>query len=198
MKMSVVFSRRDAEWFSPPHAPERRYLIAPLTFRERQAFRADLARDGGIYPPQAQMLEALRLAITEAAPANAEELAVAIARAEAEPDDPEAQAPLAMIEAACAAIPSYAGLLAARQRYIGMLPWVAARHALRGWEGTDLPPFKRDRGLVSEALMDALPQEDIEPIGWRASALMQPSWDAEKNSAAPSLSPASQAPMTVD
>jgi hypothetical protein len=103
-----------------------------------------------------------------------------------------------MIEAACAAIPSYAGLLAARQRYIGMLPWVAARHALRGWEGTDLPPFKRDRCLVSEALMDALPQEDIEPIGWRASALMQPSRDAEKNSAAPSPSPASQAPMTVD
>jgi hypothetical protein len=69
MKMSVVFSRRDAEWFSPPHAPERRYLIAPLTFRERQAFRADLARDGGIYPPQAQMLEALRLAITRPRPA---------------------------------------------------------------------------------------------------------------------------------
>jgi hypothetical protein len=62
-----------------------------------------------------RMLEALRLAITEAAPGNAEELAAAIARAEAEPDDPEAQAPLAMIEAACAAIPSYAGLLAARQ-----------------------------------------------------------------------------------
>jgi len=103
-----------------------------------------------------------------------------------------------MIEAACAAIPSYAGLLAARQRYIGMLPWVAARHALRGWEGADLPPFKRDRGLVSEALMDALPQEDIEPIGWRASALMQPGRDAEKNSAAPSPSPASPAPMTVD
>jgi hypothetical protein len=184
MKMSVVFSRRDAEWFSPPHAPERCYLIAPLTFRERQAFRADLARDGGIYPPQAQMLDALRLAITEAAPGNAEELAAAIARAEA--------------EAACAAIPSYAGLLAARQRYIGMLPWVAARHALRGWEGQDLPPFKRDRSLVSEALMDALPQEDIEPIGWRASALMQPSRDAEKNSAAPSPSPASPAPMTVD
>ncbi|MCA3350654.1 MAG: hypothetical protein INF97_08685, partial [Roseomonas sp.] len=128
--MNVVFSRRDAEWFSPPHAPERRYLIAPLTFRERQAFRADLARDGGIYPPQAQMLEALRLAITEAAPGNAEELAAAIARAEAEPDDPEAQAPLAMIEAACAAIPSYAGLLAARQRYIGMLPWVVRRQHL--------------------------------------------------------------------
>jgi hypothetical protein len=69
---------------------------------------------------------------------------------------------------------------------------------LRGWEGTDLPPFKRDRGLVSEALMDALPQEDIEPIGWRASALMQPSRDAEKNSAAPSPSPASLAPMMAD
>ncbi len=85
-----------------------------------------------------------------------------------------------------------------RQRNRGMLPWVAARHALRGWEGQDLPPFKRDRGLVSETLMDALPQEDIEPIGWRASALMQPSRDAEKNSEAPSPSPASPAPMTAD
>lgn len=196
--MGVVFSRRDAEWFSPPHAPERRYLIAPLTFRERQAFRADLTRDGGIYPTQAQMVDALRLAIFEAAPENADELTAAIDRAEAEPDNLEAQAPLAMIETACAAVPSYAGLLAARQRYIGMLPWVAARHALRGWEGDGLPLFKRERGLVSEALMDVLPQEDLEAIGWRASALMQPGKDAEKNSEAPSLSPASRAPMTAD
>jgi hypothetical protein len=138
------------------------------------------------------VLVALRLAITEAAPGNAEELAAAIVRAEAEPDDPEAQAPLAMIEAACAAIPSYPGLLTARQRYIGLLPWVAARHALRGWEGADLPPFKRDRGLVSEALMDALPQDDIEPIGWRASALMQPSRDAEKTPRRPRHRPRAQ------
>ncbi len=40
------------------------------------------------------------VAITEAASGNADELAAAVARAEAEPDDHEAQAPLAMIEAA--------------------------------------------------------------------------------------------------
>jgi hypothetical protein len=29
-------------------AADRRYLVAPLTYRERQAFHADLAREGGI------------------------------------------------------------------------------------------------------------------------------------------------------
>ncbi|WP_368416977.1 hypothetical protein [Falsiroseomonas sp.] len=66
--MTVVFSRRDAEWFAPPSATGRRYLVAPLTYRERQAFRADLAREGGIYPSHAQMLDALRAAVREACP----------------------------------------------------------------------------------------------------------------------------------
>lgn len=90
--------------------------------------------------------------------------------------------------------PVYAGLLAARQRYLGTLPWVAARHALRGWEGSGLPPFRRVRGLVPDDLLDALPQEDVEAVGWRASMLMQPGQDAAKNSGAPSPSHESPAP----
>jgi hypothetical protein len=37
---------------------------------------------------------------------------------------------------------------------------VAARHALRGWEGQDLPPFKRDRGLVPAP---PIPEPEISP-----------------------------------
>jgi hypothetical protein len=56
-------------------------------------------------------------------------------------------------------------LLAARQRYLGTLPWVAARHALRGWEDDRLPPFRRLRGLVPDDPLDALPQDDVEAVG---------------------------------
>jgi hypothetical protein len=193
--MTVVFSRRDAEWFAPLGAADRRYLIAPLTYRERQAFRADLAREGGIYPSHAQMLDALRAAVREASPGNAGELLAVIDASEATPGDAEVQVQLGTLEAACATVPVYAGLLAARQRYLGTLPWVAAQHALRGWEGDGLPPFRRARGLVPDDLLDALPQEDVEAIGWRASTLMQPDQDAAKNSGAPSPSPETPAPM---
>jgi hypothetical protein len=195
--MTVVFSRRDAEWFAPSGAASRRYLIAPLTYRERQAFRADLAREGGIYPSHAQMLDALRAAVREASPGNSDELLAVIDASEATPDDAEIQVQLGTIEAACATVPVYAGLLAARQRYLGTLPWVAARHALRGWEGDGLPPFRRLRGLVPDDLLDGLPQDDVEAVGWRASTLMQPGRDAEGNSGAPSPSPEPPAPMTA-
>ncbi len=195
--MTVVFSRRDAEWFAPHGATGRRYLIAPLTYRERQAFRADLAREGGIYPSHAQMLDALRAAVREASPDNAGELLAVIDASEATPDDAGVQVQLGTIEAACATVPVYAGLLAARQRYLGTLPWIAARHALRGWEGDRLPPFRRLRGLVPDDLLDALPQEDVEAVGWRASTLMQPGRDAEGNSGAPSPSPETPAPTTA-
>jgi hypothetical protein len=195
--MTVVFSRRDADWFAPSGAANRRYLIAPLTYRERQAFRADLAREGGIYPSHAQMLDALRAAVREASPDNADELLAVIDASEATPDDANVQVQLGSIEAACATVPVYAGLLAARQRYLGTLPWVAARHALRGWEGDGLPPFRRLRGLVPDDLLDTLPQDDVEAVGWRASTLMQPGRDAEGNSGAPSPSPETPAPIAA-
>jgi hypothetical protein len=143
------------------------------------------------------MLDALRAAVREASPGNADDLLAVIDASEATPDDADVQVQLGTIEAACATVPVYAGLLAARQRYLGTLPWVAARHALRGWEGDSLPPFRRARGLVPDDLLDALPQEDVEAIGWRASTLMQPGRDAAKNSGAPSPSPETPAPTTA-
>lgn len=188
--MVPVFSRREAERFTPPGSP-RTYIIAPLTFRERQAFRAEMAREGGIYPLRAQLLDALREAVREVSPSNAEELITHIDAAEADPDgeDRAVQQRLATIEAACASVPVYATLLAARQRYAGMLPWVAARHALRGWEGEGLPPFVRQGGTVPAELLDLLPSDEIEAVGNRAAELMQPDRFAEGNSAPPLPSP---------
>ena len=77
-----------------------------------------------------------------------------------------------------------------RQRYAGMLPWVAARHALRGWEGDGLPPFARIGGMVPADLLDLLPGNEIEAVGSRAAELMQPDRSAEGNSEPPSSSPA--------
>ncbi|MBS7810534.1 hypothetical protein [Roseococcus pinisoli] len=116
--------------------------------------------------------------------------------AEADITDGEAHAQLGAIEAACAAVPVYSELLSARQRYMGMLPYVAAKHALRGWEGESLPAFAARLGVVPDDLLEVLPPEEVEMVGWRASALMQPGRAALGNSASPSLSSASPAPVT--
>lgn len=190
-----VFSRRDLVDFVPDGSP-RSYVLAPLTFRERQAYLADLTREGGAYPPRGQLIAALRAAVQEIAPDNAGSLLAEIDAADSAPDDVIAQARIAAIEATAAEVPAYAALIAARVRYLGMLPWVAARHALRGWEGPGLPPFRRDRGAVPPDLLDTLPDAEIEAIGWRASGLMNPTGSAEGNSEAPSPSPETPAPTT--
>jgi hypothetical protein len=193
--MTVVFSRRDAEHYTPPGSP-RAYTIAPLTFRERQAFRAELAQAGGVHPGIDQLMAAMRAAVRSLGASNEADLLAAIDLAEAEPANADAQSVLGSVEAICAEVPAYAALLAARVRYRGLLPWVAARHALRGWEGPRLPPFQRERGLVPEALLDLLPTDEMEAVGMRAADLMQPAATDAHFSEAPSPSPASPAPST--
>lgn len=189
----AVFSRRDSEWIEPTEGSGRRYLIAPLTYRERVAYSSDLTREGGVFPSQAQMLEAMRNAVRELGAANVVELVAAIDAAEAEPDNLAAQSALATIEAACVEVPAYAALLAARERFMGMMPFVAARHALRGWEGAGMPAFRRERGVVPESLMDEIPDAEVQIVGFAAAKLMRPGPDAAKNSEG--LSPSPESPM---
>lgn len=191
----VVLSAAQTVEYQPPESP-RTYILSPMTYRERQAFRTDHARESGVYPDRSQMLAALRQAIRVAKPENADELLATVDAAEADEkgEDTAAQTALSAIEAALASDPGYATLLAARQRCLGMMPWCAARHALRGWSGPGLPMFKRERGAVPAELLDTLPEEEIVAIGTKAMALMRPDKAAEGNSAAPSPSPASQAP----
>lgn len=202
-----VFSAREPEQFRPQwviprgkdEPPEivvspRTYQIAPLTFLQRQAFRAAMARAGAIMPDRAQLTQAVRTALREIQPANLAELLSYVDRAEEFPDDADSQARLAAVEAAVADVPVFAELRANHERALGLMPFLAAQYALRGWEGERLPPFERRRGLVPDQLLELLPEDELQAIGWRAVALMRVSQSAEKNSAPPSPSPETPAP----
>lgn len=185
MSETVISTRRAEEVFAPPGSP-RTYTLKPLRWRERQAFRAELARVGGIMPAQAQLIEGLREGLRELAPDNLAELLAVIDQAQAAPEDAGMQARLAAIEALAATLPVYADLLAARTRYLGAYPFIAARHCLRGWAGPGLPDYGTDRaGLALDRLLDEVPEEELEAVGWRASALMSPAPAAMGNFAAP-------------
>lgn len=194
MAETPIFTTGVVDAFTPPGSP-RTYLIQPLSYTQRAAFRAEHARRGGIFPSNAQMFAALRVAVEANSPANADDLLSDIALAEAEPENAQAKAKLTAIEAACAALGGYAELLAARRLWTDMLPFVAARHALRGWEGPGLPEFQKDAaGLVPPHLLEVLPDAELADIGWRADALMQPSRAAVGNSSRLSSSPGSPEP----
>ena len=156
MTAPPVFSAHDLVAFTPPGSP-RTYRLAPLTYRERIAFRAALAREAGMRPSPQDVSNGLRAALREIAPANVDEALGIVDNADAAreavdatPEDTtlkarlaEAQARLAVIITACMDVPVYAELRAAGERWTGMAPWVACRHALRGWDGPGLPAFRR-------------------------------------------------------
>ena len=207
MTAPPVFSAHDLVAFTPPGSA-RTYRLAALTYRERIAFRAALARDAGMRPSPQDVSNGLRAALREVAPANLDEALAVVGEADAAreaedatPDDAmlkarlaEAQARLAVIITACMDVPVYAELRAAGERWTGMAPWVACRHALRGWDGPGLPVFRREKGLVPEELLDVLPASEVTAVGWRAFLLVSLDRSAEGNSAVPSPSPGTPTP----
>lgn len=181
-----VTTARAVESFTPEGSP-RSYRIAPLNFHQRIAYNADLTRMAGSYPKDAQLLLAIRAAVMAEKPDNLDALLGQIARAEAEPTNIEAQADLGLIEQRVSLSPFYAELRCQRDRYLAMLPWVAAKHALRGWDGPGLPEFAAPGGLVSAEGLEALADlDELAAVGWRAAALMAPGQRAVGNSASPS------------
>jgi hypothetical protein len=165
----VVFSARETEWFTPPDSP-RSYLLQPLTYRERSAMRRDLRRLGGIPPERPTLLAGLRDALRQIQPSNLEACLAVVDAAEAAPDDPAAQARLAVVEQAVIDVPAYAALTEAVSRHTEAVPWVAAQHALRGWRGPGLPAFP-DRGTIPDEVLEQVPAHELSVLGWRAYVL---------------------------
>ncbi|MBS7789275.1 hypothetical protein KTR66_04680 [Roseococcus sp. SDR] len=189
-----ITSARAIERFTP-HGSPRTYLLAPLSYFQRIDYEADVTRIAGLYPSDAQLMVAARAAILDAAPANAEELMQIVAAREEAPADAQALSRFGQIELQLIKAPVYVELLVARQKRLAKLPWVAAMHALRGWEGPGLPPFEAVDGVASPACMEALAAlEELPAVGWQAHALMKPGRRAEGNSASPSPSPGTPAP----
>lgn len=199
MTETPIVSARDLVEFQPPGSP-RRYTLAPLTFRERLAYRAAMTREAGEYPSDALMFLAMRGAVRELEKrgelTNAAELLTLIEAVQAAgPEDVDLRAQGAALEMMLGRVPAYNEMIQARQRWMELVPFVAARHALRGWDGPGLPEFARVGDAVPEALMEALyATGELQDVGWRAQALMQPGRAAEGNSASPSPSPAAATP----
>lgn len=193
--MDIITSARDEVDYSPAGSP-RSYRLAPLNFRERMAFRAHLTREAGEYPSDAAMYLAMRGAVREVEKLgqldNAAELIAIIDAAEvAAPEDMDIKAQCLALETKLSIVPAYSEMLIARQRYLMIQPWLAARHALRGWSGEGLPEFERHGSTVPESLMDVLADlGELADVGRRANALMQPGRAVAGNSASPSPSPA--------
>ena len=77
-----VFSAHDLVAFTPPGSP-RTYRLAPLTYRERIAFRTALAREAGMRPSPQDVSNGLRTALREIAPTNLDEALAVVDDADA-------------------------------------------------------------------------------------------------------------------
>lgn len=215
----AVLSANDLDRFTPPHrandpAPPV-YLIAPMTWRQRAAWRADLAR-GGVsrIPTDEEFVRGVRSALEEVAPDNLTECLDAVdamlgvmaapplgpeppafptpegEQDTAPPPDPAREAEIkrrtavldayGVVERAMLTHPRVAGMAAERSLFNSLAPMLAVAHALRGWEGVDVP-FARRNGIVPDDVLDRVPEDDLRAAGYRALELMRVSETARKN-----------------
>lgn len=188
-----VFSALDAEWFKPERSP-RRYRIAPLSYRQRNAMQRDIRRTGGPEIDRAVMLDVLRHALRQLAPENLDACLATIDAAEATPEDRGLQAQMSVIEHAVAGVSAYDDMQEKHIRHREALVLCTLRHSLRGWDGPGLPAFALQDGLVPDNLLDAIPAAELDAVFGHSRVLHYLGPAAVGNSVAPSPSPESQAP----
>ncbi len=204
--MALPLSARRTVRFVPsgfdaddPKAPA--YHLAVATHLLRAEFRQACAAAGLRYPNDAQLFAAQRAAISAAGASNAGDLLALVEAGEAKSADPELELPDGTLER-LAALQSvlieqdeaYARLIASRVRFASLMPLVAARMCLRGWENvTDADgkpvPFRRGPQGVPDDDLEHVPESQLHELGAKAVALMTVSETQAKNSASPSRSP---------
>lgn len=81
-----------------------------------------------------------------------------------------------------ASAPEIAEMTAAREKWANLAPICAFRHFVTGWDNLD-PPYRRDAlGLVDMEIVDALPLDLTNEVGWFAIGQRKVNRDQEKNS----------------
>ena len=103
----------------------------------------------------------------------------------------------AALEEVLAREPRYAAILADRRHWLDVAPMIAAQHFLIGWENVGFPFKRARRGYVSESLIERIGEGWAREIGMRAIELMSINKATEKNSASPSPSTTSPAPIAA-
>lgn len=171
------------------------YLLRTPSLIERAAFRRDLRAAGATYSSDEDLFEALREGVRAIDPVNRDELLAdvdAIAESGIENASGELRARVGEIMRQVRAFyPRFAGLEGDREYFMQVMPIVACRHFLLGWENLDAP-FERKNGLTSDHCLQQLPDRDLYAVGFHALSLMNVSETERKNSE--SRSPSASSP----
>jgi hypothetical protein len=191
---SPFISALDSVWVRPKDSP-RRYLLAPLNYRQRSKLSRDVRFKAGPPLDRAHYLDKIREAVRESNPGNAASLIAEIDAAEedTERENAKLQARLSLIERAVSNSKAYAALIHAQQNYNDAAAWHQVKAVLRGWEGPGLPSFFRDEAEgMSDELLDAIPAGEFQEISSSANLMLFVGPAALKNSEAPSPAPSTE------
>lgn len=174
------------------------YLIRAGSVADRAMFEAELAGEhqaGQVYAPDvaAAALAGINFLLGDD-PEKDEIVALVHAEAAGEQIQPEQRQSLARVRRALSLYwPEYGELVAQTARRRELLPLVAFRRFVVGWEGPEVP-FSRGRdGFVSDAAMQQLNSTDIIGAGAHAYGLLY-AGDQKRNF--PQPSPSAEAPPT--
>jgi hypothetical protein len=177
--------------WSPPWAPERKFLFTAGSVVDRANLEAELAgelRAGRVF--DFQLDAAFEAGVTELLGAEDAERLREVVAAEREGGDIPA-AERAMLDE-CRSLmkehwPPFRALAAQAERRNQLVPVVALRRFCTGWDGPGLPPFERKLGVVTDAALVGLDFLTARAAGLFAYGLLY-AGGQEKNSAPPSPS----------
>jgi hypothetical protein len=191
------------------------YLVSVPSLLARAAYRRDVQSLGAVYHSDASMLNTLRDGIRACVVENqqaalveivnsyelesekATDLGDDISEAEQESLDDLRDRMTDIEQFMQREYDEYNAMSADRGYWLSVAPIVAFRHFVKGWEGSELR-YKERGGLLCEEMMNAIPPEHIDIVGWKAITLMSPTGGQEKNSESQSQSAPDPATLTAD
>jgi hypothetical protein len=197
------------------------YLVVVPTLFSRAEYRRDVQALGAVYHSDETMLNILRDGVRECVAADQQAVLLEIINSfeieqkrlvdlgDDTPTDEESES-LADLRNRMEEIEQfvrreydkYNSMSADRSYWLSIAPIVAFREFVKGWEGGEkrdgFPLWKQRSNQVCEDVMEYLPPEHIDAVGWKAIMLMSPTGGQEKNSESQSQSAADQETSIAD
>jgi hypothetical protein len=200
--MNLPLTKKDTISFTPdsyadtPNPPI--YHIGVATIAGRADFRRKIREEGITYPDDTLLLNTLREGVkTVVSNDQQPEIIELIDIFEcSEKKDAELIAKIEDIERQITnAYPPYATLCAARDYFSSISPIIAVRCFLKGI--TNGAKYTTKNGIISDETLEAIPENDLLQIGYKAIALQSVSKEQAKNSGSPSQSVADPETLTA-
>jgi hypothetical protein len=185
----LPLSTRDRVPVRPDGEEGPTYWVRPASLFERAAFHRDLASRGVKIHARERLTAALREDLAALAPENLADLLALVDLVAATAPGELGEAEAARFDLLCdvcrRAGSAFAAVEADHVYWAEMVPLLAAKRFLDGWEGDGLPPFARGREGVADDLLERVDPLHLVQAGWKAWSLMTVSKATEKNSVSP-------------